>query len=70
LEKNCEILERISTKHAKRSKEYKALKLAAFALNFALLKHSEEFEAFMSDAAKPLSKEKKEFLKKIEREHK
>jgi len=52
---NSKILERIAGTFPVGSPEYKALKDSALAFGYAVLTHSEEFEAYVSGLHKPLT---------------
>ena len=66
LENTCKLLEQISNKLEKDSEEYKALELSSAALIYIKMnKKEKDFEDFISEMNKPLSKEQLDHLRDL-----
>lgn len=65
LEEESAILERIAKEYPRESNEYLALRRAAEALSFALMRQFDNFVAFLEQMKQPLNREEELFLKRL-----
>jgi hypothetical protein len=64
IRQNSSVLERISKAFTRESPEYQALRRSAFAFGYAMLHHQDEFDEYVENVHKPLTKAERARLKK------
>lgn len=65
MEAECAVLETVAEKYPSGSSEAVALRRAAFALSFSVLRHGGEFREFLEKIRKPLTPDEEDRIRRM-----
>jgi hypothetical protein len=69
IRENSGLLEKIATAYPEKSPELQALKMSALAFSYVVLHHEKEFDKFVQNLHKPLTKRDRLRLEKLNKPH-
>jgi hypothetical protein len=69
MEAECAILETVAEQYSADSSEAAALRRAAFALSFSVLRHGGEFQEFLEKVRRPLTPSEEDRIRRMNLDH-